>query len=349
MTLFLYNKGRTYWQIQEVPAMHFSTSTQKEIDSLYKNRKHIELTIGVLKDGQKEVLHWGPDRKESEEVLVYPVGSICKPFTASLLAKYIGEGKLDLKAPINQYISGLPERYYPSLEKLATHTSGYTTQPYTFWTTIPFFLKMNKEGGLFHTNPFRGYPTEEGMLKIIRDTVLQDKEYQFVYSNIGMSILGYIVGQVNGEGFWDSLTHYIENDLGLKNTFLGNVDLKGYDRKDQPCRCWQWDKEDVIAPAGALNATMEDLLVFAAINLDGSRPYLDLCHSVHGPCEKNADSGLAWRLEKDAPISWHTGSAGAFSAWLGMNREKNTAVAVGINYGLVNAEQIGFSILKNDL
>jgi hypothetical protein len=30
--------------------MHFSASTQKEIDSLYKNRKHIELTIGILKN-----------------------------------------------------------------------------------------------------------------------------------------------------------------------------------------------------------------------------------------------------------------------------------------------------------
>ena len=55
---------------------------------------------------------------------------------------------------------------------------------------------------------------------------------------------------------------------------------------------------------------------------------------------------LAWRLEKDSPISWHTGSAGAFSAWLGLNRETKTAVAVAVNYGLVNAEQIGFAVIK---
>lgn len=330
--------------------MNYSQATQNEIDKLYKNRKHVELTIGTLKDGQTEIHHWGPDRQEKGgEALIYPVGSICKPFTASLLAKYVAEGKLDLKAPIDRYIPGLPERYYPSLEKLATHTSGFTAQPYTTWTTLPFFLKMNKEGGLFHTNPFRGYPDEALMLQIIRDTVLEDKPYKFVYSNIGMSILGYIVGQVSGEGFWDSLTRYICEDLGLRNTFLGNVDLTGYDKKDQPCRCWQWEMEDVIAPAGALNATVEDLLKFAQINLDGSLPYLSMCHEVHGPCEKNANSGLAWRLEKDAPISWHTGAAGAFNAWIGLDRERKCAAAVAVNYGLVNAEQIGFSILKNDL
>ena len=184
---------------------------------------------------------------------------------------------------------------------------------------------------------------------IIRDTVLQDKEYPFVYSNIGMGILGYIVGQVSGEGFWDSLNRYIREELHLENTFLGNVDLPGYDRKEHPCRCWQWEKEDIVAPAGALNSTVTDLLQFAQRNLDGSLPYLEACHEIHGPCEKNADSGLAWRLEKDAPISWHTGAAGAFNAFLGLNRETGSAVAVAVNYGLVNAEQIGFAILKNDL
>ena len=186
-------------------------------------------------------------------------------------------------------------------------------------------------------------------MDILRRTVLRDRDYPFVYSNIGMGILGYIVGQVSGEGFWDSLNRYIREELGLEHTFLGNVDMVGYDRKERPCRCWQWEKEDVVAPAGALNATVEDLLRFAQLQLDGSLPYLAMCHEIHGPCEKNADSGLAWRLEKDAPISWHTGAAGAFNAFLGLNRETGCAVAVAVNYGLVNAEQIGFSILKNDL
>ena len=327
--------------------MEFTKEAKLQIDQLYEGRKHVELTIGILKHGEREIKHWNPDRQESPDMLVYPVGSICKPFTASLLAKYVSEGKLDLNAPINRYIPGLPERYYPSLEKLATHTSGFKMQPYTFLTSLPFFIRMNKEGGLFHTNPFRGKLDDEGMLKIIRDTVLQDKPYPFVYSNIGMSILGYIVGQVSGEGFWDGLTRYIREDLGLENTFLGNVDLVGYDKKDQPCRCWQWEKSDAIAPAGALNSTAEDLLSFAEKNLDGSLPYLSRCHEIHGPCEKNANSSLAWRLEKDCPVSWHTGSAGAFSAWLGINRGTGTAVTVLTNYGLVNAEQIGFSILKS--
>ena len=83
--------------------MELNKETTGLIDRLYDGRKHVELTIGILKDGNKEIVHLGPDRKERSEQLTYPVGSICKPFTASLLAKYLSEGKLDLNAPINRY------------------------------------------------------------------------------------------------------------------------------------------------------------------------------------------------------------------------------------------------------
>ena len=325
--------------------MLLNAGTQKLINELYNKREHVELTIGILQNGEKEVIHWGPHREIKDEELIYPVGSICKPFTASWAAKLIAEGKMDLDQPINAYITDLPEQYYPPLRRLTTHTSGYSTQPYNLLTTIPFFVKMNHEGGLFHTNPFRGYPDEAGMKKILAGTHLKDKEYKFEYSNIGMSVFGYITGKVSGEGFWDGMNRYVREDLGLEHTFLGNVDLLGYDRKDQPCRCWQWHPEDIIAPAGALNSTMSDLLTFTQKNMDGSLPYLDLCHEVNGSIDQDNDSGLAWRLYKKQPIRWHTGSAGAFSCWLGMNRETKNAVAVGINYGLVNAEEIGFSIL----
>ncbi len=75
--------------------MNFTEITKQLIDKLYQGRKHVELTIGILRDGAKEVRHWGPDRQESPESLVYPVGSICKPFTASLLAKQVAGGKLE--------------------------------------------------------------------------------------------------------------------------------------------------------------------------------------------------------------------------------------------------------------
>ena len=101
--------------------MKFTEQSQQHIDKLYQGRRHVELSIGILKDGVRETIHWGPNReKKDSEVLVYPVGSICKPFTTALLAKYVSEGSLDLNEPLSTYIKPLPEQYYPSLIKLAT-------------------------------------------------------------------------------------------------------------------------------------------------------------------------------------------------------------------------------------
>ena len=68
--------------------MKLDKKSKKLIKDLYKGRKHIDLTIGILKDGETEVAHWGPDHQvvEGPEV-VYAVGSICKPFTTSWMAK----------------------------------------------------------------------------------------------------------------------------------------------------------------------------------------------------------------------------------------------------------------------
>lgn len=328
--------------------MEFSEKTARLIDGLYHKRSHVELTVGILKNGGTEIVHFNPEHKEDGNTgMIYAAGSICKTFTCSLFAKMITEGKLNPDAPLSDYIEGLPQGYYPSLRRLATHTSGYGGLPFTTLQSIPMFMKMNEENGLLHVNPFRGYPDEEGMMKIIRETKLKNKIYPFEYSNIGMSILGYIIGKTDGRGFWDAMNSYVKDELHLPDTFLGNIDMTGYDKKDQPCECWKWEKDDIIAPAGAMNSTAEDLLKFAQMNLDGSLPYVYLCHQFNAPLDKNNDTGLGWRLYKKQPVSWHTGSAGAFSCWLGFDRMKKTAVTVEINYGLVNAEEIGFSIIEN--
>ena len=326
--------------------MEIRTAAEPVIRSLYPKRSHMELTLGILQNGEIQVIHFDPEQNQSDEVLIYPVGSICKTFTASLLAKYISEGKADLNTPLSTYISGLPEQYYPSLRRLAVHSSGYGGKPFSMLETLIRLATMNKPDGLLHVNPFRGTLDENVMRKLIAETKLKDKEYKFEYSNLGYGILGYILGIIGQNNYWDLMNDYAQNDLGLKDTMIGNVTLTGYDKKENPCSCWKWEKSDVIMAAGALNSTAADMLKYASIQMDGSRPYLDLCHQVHGVGEKDFRSGLAWRLTDDG-ISWHTGSAGAFSAWLGLSRRNKTAVFIGTNYGLVDVENPGLNLLRS--
>ena len=68
--------------------MKLDRKSKRLIKDLYRGREHIELTVGILKDGETEVVHWGPDHKvvEGPEV-VYAVGSICKPFATRSSAR----------------------------------------------------------------------------------------------------------------------------------------------------------------------------------------------------------------------------------------------------------------------
>lgn len=326
--------------------MKLKTAAEPAIQSLYAGTSHMELTLGILRNGVKEILHLDPEQNESDEVLTYPVGSICKTITASLLAKYVTEGKADLSAPLSEYIGGLPDRYYPSLRRLAVHSSGYGGRPFGFLETLMRLSAMNEPDGLLHVNPFRGTLDKTRMQELIINTKLKDREYKFEYSNLGYGILGMILGNLGEGEYWDLINDYAQNDLGLKDTGIGNISVTGYDKKENPCSPWQWERNDIIAAAGALNSTAGDMLKYAELQMDGNRPYLNLCHQVMGLGEKNFRSGLAWRLTEDG-ISWHTGSAGAFSAWLGLCRRKKTAVFIGTNYGLADVETPGLSLLRS--
>lgn len=39
--------------------MEFSTPAKEEIAKLYKGRHHVELSVGILKDGVKNTYHFG--------------------------------------------------------------------------------------------------------------------------------------------------------------------------------------------------------------------------------------------------------------------------------------------------
>lgn len=325
--------------------MKLSSATRKAILELYKDRPHLELSIGLLENGQTEAVHFNENKRGSRDYMIYPVGSICKPFTASLLAKLISEDKISLSDPLDAYIPGLPEKYYPSIRQLATHHSGYGTAPYTFFQMLEKMRNMNNEDGILHINPFRGYPEEADMLQILSEKKLKEQDYRFSYCNFAYGVLGYIIGNIERCDYFTAMEKYVKS-LGLQDTSLNNSPLIGYDKNGNPCKAWQWERTDIIAPAGAMLSSMEDLLRFAKINMDGDHSYLDICHQKHATGQKGFDQGLAWRLKKKSNISYHVGNAGAFSCILAMDREKKIAVAIGMNYAMVDIEDLAFEILK---
>ncbi|MFC5602146.1 serine hydrolase domain-containing protein [Sporosarcina koreensis] len=334
--------------------VEFSDKTLRQIKKTCRGKKHLKLTVGYVTDNHSVIKIFNENGELDPSIKCsYEIGSITKTFTASLLSKYVYENRLSLNDSIQKYIEELEEdRYYPSLLRLATHRSGYSaTLPINKREYAKLILGLIRGGSdMNKNNPLNADFNK--MKTLIETTKLKDADYSWKYSNFGMSIIGYVLGIVSGNGYWDTMNDYIHGELGLTDTYLGTDknNLHGYDRKNNDCGNWEWTKENLISPAGALSSTAEDLLEYAKINMYEVKPYFPSCHEKHKKGINKHDMGLGWMcLKKNNNIIFHGGATGSFSSFLAMDKEKKAASVVLANYrlGMNNEEKIGFSLVDS--
>ncbi|MGJ7910728.1 serine hydrolase domain-containing protein [Neobacillus sp. LXY-1] len=334
--------------------LEISDETLRLIKRASRGKKHLKLTVGYLTDNDSVIKIYNENGElDSSKKYHYEIGSITKTFTVSLLSKYVFEKKLSLNNSIQKYIEGIKgDDYYPTLHQLATHTSGYSARlPLNKREYSKLILGLIIGGGdLNKHNPLNMDLNKMRML--IENNKLKELDYPWKYSNFGISLIGYGLGIVSGKGYWDTMNDFLHNELGLSDTYLGtsNNNLHGYDKKNNDCGNWKWNKENLISPAGAISSTADDLLKYAKINIYEEQPYLCLCHNKHGNGTKKYDMGLGWfLLKKNNNVILHGGGTGCFSSFLGIDKEKKVAAVVLANYqlGRNDDENIGISLLES--
>jgi CubicO group peptidase (beta-lactamase class C family) len=319
-----------------------------------KGKKHLKLTVGYLTGNDSVIKTYNENGEiDSSEKYYYEIGSITKTFTSSLLSKYVLENKMSLNDSIQKYIEELKsDRYYPTLLRLATHSSGYSGRlPFTKQEYFNLMLGLiSGLGDMKKNNPLSMDFNKMKML--IEKNKLKDEDYSWKYSNFGMSLIGYALGIVSSKGYWKTMSDFLQNELGLSNTYLGisNNNLHGYDSKNNDCGNWQWNKDNFVVSAGGMSSTAEDLLKYAKMNIYQDKPYMSHCHRKQGKGNKKYDMGLAWwLLKKNNNVCWHGGGTGCFSSFLGFDKDKKAAAVVLANYrlGMNDDQNIGFSLLES--
>jgi len=266
-----------------------------------------------------------------------------------LLAKYVHEGKMSLDDPISKYVDGLDDGYYPTLRRLATHTAGYGYLPATAWVGIKMLLLAplsgSRNGGIM---PDCLKIDEERMKKLLLENKKEDKDYPWAYSNFGIGLLGYAIGQVSGKGYFETMNEFLTHELEMPNSYTGinpNKNLSGFNKKNRNIGNWDFGKT-IIAAAGDISATVEDMLTYAQKHINGELPYLALTHGKHTTVRKGiSSSGLAWIITGDNDeIIAHNGGTGAFDSLLIINKHKKFAYVVLSNY-LINANKLYTTVL----
>jgi len=315
-----------------------------KISEICKDKSHIRFTIGTYHDGKIDRYLFGSDGIELPfEKHVYEIGSITKTFTSTLIAKAIAEKKLFLEDTLNHFLSDLPQdRVYPIIRRLVTHTAGYPTDDE--WIRPEELDLFEKD---FAFNPYDTVDMER-LTEIIISRIVEDKDYDMAYSNIGVSVMDSVLESIYHKDY-DILLQELLDEIGLSDTYLGDQKVNGnllcgFTDDNVNTGHFYWKKAGKIKAAGYLFSTADDLLKYAAYLMDEKNTYLKPCFTKQnciGP-----DMGICWQLKPDSGFAWHNGGTRSFHSFLCMDTIHKNAVSILVNYESGNIEQLGIDILK---
>ncbi|MDI9471059.1 MAG: serine hydrolase domain-containing protein [Bacillota bacterium] len=312
----LYLYGRQ--QLQKVPGLSF----REALEYTTHGRPDVRISVGVIENNERSWKVYGEDGRElAPELHRYEIGSIGKTFTAALIQREVEGGRLSLDRTIDTYLKLPTGRHYPTLEELLTHTSGYRG----FYFESPMI--GNFLGG---RNDFHGI-TGEMVLSRLSRLNLKAESHAFNYSNFGYAVLGLVLEAVSGNSYTDLLRDFVQQDLGLTGTEISM-------RDSALENAWDWQAGDAYLAAGALSSNIQDMLAYAALQLDDP-PLFSACHesrkSIAGSRSDYEllgihmdEIGLAWTHDNTNGMIWHNGATGHYNSYLAFCPERGTAVVV---------------------
>jgi len=204
-------------------SVNANTAIAKTMDSYLQTTFKPDLpgaAVLVLRDGQpifnkaygKASLELNvPMRADA----VFHVASVSKQFTAAALLKLAEQGKLDIHAPLSQYLPDTPPAWAAiSLSHLASHTSG-----------IPNLYALPAMRA-----HFREDLTPAQLFAIAKELpLLATPGSQFHYATINYTLLAMVINKAAGKSYEAYVEEQFIQPLGLKHTVfsIGNVLVPG--------------------------------------------------------------------------------------------------------------------------
>ena len=125
----------------------------------------------------------GRSRRRSDAATRFRMGSVTKTFTAVLVMQCRDDGLLDLDDPVSAHLP-VPAHGELTIRRLLSHTSGLQREPYgDVWDTL------------------RTPDAEQVLADLARAERVLPTARRYHYSNLGLSLLGHLVGRLRG-GTW---------------------------------------------------------------------------------------------------------------------------------------------------
>ena len=176
------------------------------------------VAVALVRDGQ---LTWSKGYGQADTArgvpvtpdTVFQVGSISKPVTAWGVMRLVQQGKLDLDAPVDRYLTRwhLPPAPFDAdgvtIRRLLNHSAGLNSQDYSPIATRPLpSLEQSLSGESGGVNARRGSDD-------VRITMTPGQQRS--YSNGGYTLLQLAIEEVTGEPFARYMQREVLDPLGM--------------------------------------------------------------------------------------------------------------------------------------
>lgn len=318
----------------------FAQNLESKMDSLAKTvtgKDQPGFVVGVTKGndvifqkayGQMNLDYQMPNSNQT----TFNLASVSKHITSFAILKLEEEGKIDLDAPVHQYIPDLPDYGKEiTVKHLIFHTSGLGSTD-----NVRLFAGISLEQPWTADDEFE-------LIKSYRILNFNPGD-EYLYSNAGYGLLAKIIENVSGQAYDDYIENEIFSPLGMQNSYAYTRPGKtipnravGYKKTANGLERTITESESV---AGGTNIYMslEDMLVW------GSHYYqptlfdskvIDRLESSPAKLADGSDLKYSYGLSlvdyKGIRLVSHSGGTMGFSAYFTWYPEHDMFVGVAAN------------------
>jgi len=312
----------------------------------------VGIVVGVIDSTGSRFVSYGTTYRDGVAAVdgrtLLEIGSISKVFTSLLLADMVLKEEVSLRDPVADYLPAdvdLPRMgdRHITLEDLATHRSGLPRMP-----DVALSLSLETQTPEFSEQQLYDF--------LSRCTLVHDIGSQYMYSNLGVGLLGQALANRAGKDLEELLMERVCKPLGLPDTRFSlsaeqeSRQAGAHDWIHNPTPQLQFG---ALKGAGSLKSTAADLLSFVAANaglVEVSESLWPAMHVTH-LSRQNTPFGkvrvaLGWHTFTlhGREIVWHNGATLGNVAFAGFDREAGKAVVVLSNArGII--DDIGIHLL----
>ena len=292
------------------------------------------LAYAVVTDGEittigaRGVARIGDDTQVTPDT-PFLTGSISKSFTALAVMQLVEEAKIDLDAPVSNYLEAFSAQPAGAItiRQLLSHTSGFSTfqgnASYTDITGGPDELALRVE-----------------QLAEVEPAYEPDEKWE--YSNTNYQILGRLVEVVGGQDYQTYVTKNILEPIGMDDSFVSDGEF--HESMATGHRPWFGTKRPLpdntthlaTAPQAGIVASATDLARYMQTMMNGQNDVLSAegkALMMRPASEMSPEYGFGWSLDPSNDTVRHSGSSPGVETLATMIPTENKAVVVLVNAG----------------